>query len=94
MTTLPHSSDRPSTAEQEKWLTDHGFFVGERNPRANTDCSGRFMVIDTDTLSILNKTELTFPNARNLDGGWCLVGDDRADIVWGTYSFHHDEDAE
>lgn len=85
---------RPSTAEQEKWLTDHGFFVGERNPRANTNFSGRFMVIDTDTLSILNKTELAFPDAVDLDGGWCVVSDDRADIVWETYSFHCDEDEE
>lgn len=85
---------RPSSEEMERWLVQHGFFVGERNPRANSDHAGKFMVIDTDTLSIMNKTELTFPDAGDLDGGWCLVGDDRAEIVWETYSFHCDEGAE
>jgi hypothetical protein len=78
--------------EMERWLVLHGFFVGDRDPRANTEHLGRFMVIDTDTLSLMEETNLTFPDASHLNGGWCLVGDDRNELVWQTYSFHHNDD--
>lgn len=78
----------PPIAEQEAWLKDHGFVVMDRNPRANTDFPGSLMIIDTDTLSILGKTELTFANASELDG-WCIVGDDRDDLIQNTFTFHY-----
>lgn len=80
--------------EQEAWLTAHGFFVGERNPRANTAFAGRFMVIETDTKSILDKTEFTFADAAQLDGGWCVVGDDRDELIRDTYAFFYNGDDE
>ena len=77
-----------SYAEQEQWLRDHGFLIMDRNLRANTDHAGRYMVIDADTLSMLEKTELTFVDAGNLDGGWCLVGDDVVELVKDTFDMH------
>lgn len=79
----------PSIEEMENWLVQHGFFVGNRNHRVNLDFTGKFMVVDTETLLSLTKTELSFSNAGGLDGGWCIVGDDRDDLIFQTYSCHH-----
>lgn len=88
--TMTIPSQNPSQQEQEKWLTEHGFFVGERNPRANTDIPGRFMVIDNATLEQINSTSYSFPDASHLNGGYCAVDDDLAEIVWEAYVFHCD----
>lgn len=34
-------------AIKKQCLLDYGFTIGERDPRLNTACAGRYMVVDT-----------------------------------------------
>ena len=81
-----------SIEEQEAWLLAHGFTITTRDQRANTDHEGAWMVIDNDTYSILQKTELTFEDASSIDG-WCLVSDYREDLIRETYDMHYEPEA-
>ena len=54
--------------QRAKWLTNHGFTVGARDPRANRAFKGSHMVIEAH-----DDDELPTNDGR--DGPWCIVGD-------------------
>ena len=74
------------TDRRVKWLNTNGYRVEQRDPHANTDHAGDFMVIDADTYSILRKTDLTFKDASELDNGFCVVGS-KEEVIQGAYDF-------
>lgn len=61
-------------------LREHGFVVGERDPRLNTNFAGAFMVAEAH-----EESELPTQDGRN--GPWCVVGDDLPTLVEMGYAF-------
>jgi len=57
-------------------LQGFGFVAGDRDPKMNTDFSGRFMVAECDTKDARSQRD-----ASCGDQIWCVVGDDLNDLV-------------
>jgi hypothetical protein len=76
--------DCPMPSEEKtKWLREHGFIVGIRDSRLNTNYPGNFMVVEE-----YEDSEL--PTVDGRDGPWCIVGDDLAALVDQAYDVHAD----
>lgn len=59
-------------------LEAYGYTVGDRDPRANTNYAGRFMVIEAHEAD-----ELPTKDGRN--GPWCVVGDNLNNLIARAY---------
>lgn len=71
-----------STQEKIRVLRNHGFIVGERDPKMNMKFEGKFMV-----------AEPYDPGHSQPDGSggtWCIVGDDLPELVDIAFNFCSD----
>jgi hypothetical protein len=59
-------------------LKKFGFIIGKRDPRANTDFPGAFMVIEAH-----GQGELPTQDGRN--GPWCIVDDNLSALILSAY---------
>lgn len=77
----------PSTpTDMKDWLTAHGWFVGERDPRLNTKYPGKFMVTECDF------TDYELPTEDGSNGPWCIVGDNLRVLVKQAFDVHYADD--
>lgn len=58
----------------KRFLESYGFTVGDRDPRLNTDFTGKFMVVEP-----YDERDLPTKDASN--GPWCVVGDDLEELI-------------
>jgi hypothetical protein len=62
------------TALKALCLKEHGFTVGVRDHRLNTNYAGAFMVVEAH-----EQSELPTEDGRN--GPWCVVGDSLSELI-------------
>ena len=74
-TKTPVNSEGFDIDQQRTWLMNHGFVIGARDRRRNTDYEGDFMVAHP----IEDESLLPTTDAR--DGGFCVVGEDLDQMV-------------
>lgn len=67
-------------ADKISFLRGYGFIVGDRDPRLNTNYTGKFMVVEAHEESEL-------PTEDGSDGPWCVVGDNLTTLVDQGYEF-------
>jgi hypothetical protein len=67
-----------------RWLLDHGFKCGIRDPRINTNYQGAYMVAE-----YYEDDEL--PTRDGSNGPWCIVGDDYRDLIQRAYAIWREE---
>jgi len=68
------------TDSKSAFLRSHGWHVGARNSRLNTDFGGAFMCSEPFE-------EADLPTADASNGPWCIVGDDLPMLVDEAYDF-------
>jgi len=79
-------TDTPNTPSgMRQWLVEHGYFVGDRDPRLNTKYPGRFMVTEDDFATY------PLPTKDGSNGPWCIVGDDLDALVKQAFDVHFDD---
>ena len=76
--------DTPTT--QAEWLRDHGWFVGDRDPRLNTKYPGKFMVTENDF------EDYELPTEDGSNGPWCIVGDNLDALTKEAFDVHFADD--
>lgn len=64
--------------DKRQFLESHGWIVGPRDARLNTDYPGQFMVVEPH-----DESELPTKDGR--DGPWCVVGDDLDELIAQGY---------
>ncbi|TGT64058.1 MULTISPECIES: hypothetical protein [unclassified Mesorhizobium] len=69
-----------TTADKISFLRSHGWTVGDRDPRLNTDHAGAFMAVEPFD-------EGQLPTRDGANGPWCVVGDDLPALVDEAYAF-------
>lgn len=69
-----------TTDDKIAFLRSHGWTVGDRDPRLNTDYVGKFMAVES-----YDESEL--PTRDGMNGPWCIVGDDLPALVDEAITF-------
>lgn len=62
-------------------LASHGFAIGMREPKLNTDHKGVFMIVEH-----LEEWD-GVPTANGANGPWCIVGDDLEALITEAHAF-------
>lgn len=74
-----------SPETQGEWLRLHGYCLGVRDPRLNTNYPGEYMVTESDF------ADYELPTKDGSNGPWCIVGDDLDRLVTEAFSVHFDD---
>lgn len=81
-----------SHQDMREVLKSHGFTIGDRDPRLNTDFPGNKMVVEGSMIEIEKDYEL--PTQDGSNGPWCIVGDDEEELVKTAFDYCTDLYAE
>lgn len=77
-------------AKRIDWLEEHGFFVGERDPRFNRAFEGKFMVCEQGLIDAGISTDRAYEGA----GHYCVVGDNLNVLVDETFDRVYTEEVD